>query len=219
MPVSLPIVAPGTIGSYSDLLVLLAQYMDRDDLGDRFPAFLAMAEAQIGRVLRDLNQETRDLWVISAETYELPANFRKMRKIHIEGNPDRPLDEISPVAAPRRFSGDSGTPLAYWREGSTLVFAPPPDMPYTFRVTYFVRIEPLSVDVPTNWLLELHPDIYLWGVLREAAAYIRDPDAVAYSEGRFATAIEELKAESATDRWGGGPLVPTGINQVRAGRR
>lgn len=219
MPVALDYVVPGTIGDYASLVEKVGLWMDRTDLEDRIPDFIALVEARLNRLLRTINQETRDIWVISAETYALPSDYRKMRKIHIEGSPDRPLDEISPVAAPRRFSGDSGTPLAYWTEGRTLVLAPPPSEETTFRVTYFTRIAPLTVNAPSNWVLEEHPDIYVWGTLMEAAAYIRDPEAVGYCEGRYETGIAELQLESATDRWGGGPLVPTSVSQVRGGRR
>lgn len=219
MAIALSVVAPGTIGSYSDLVEKIGLYMDRDDLAERVPDFVAIVEAEINRRLRTINQETRTIWVISEESYVLPSDFRKMRKIHIEGMPDRPLDEISPVAAPRRFNGETGTPRAYWTEGRIMMLAPPPAAETTFRVVYFTRVAPLTADVPLNWVLEEHPDIYLWGALREAAAYIRDPDALAFSDGRFNDAVEQLRLSTANDRWGGGPLVPTSVGQVRGGRR
>lgn len=214
MAIALSIVAPGTIGDYSDLSALIARYMDRDDLGVDLAKFIVLVEAECNRVLRAVNQETKTLWVISDETFQLPSDFRKLRKIHIEGEPDRPLVEMSPVAAPMIYTGEKGLPRAYWLEGRVMTLAPPPLQTTTFRVTYFTRIEPLTPDTPVNWLLEEHPDVYVWGVLRQAAIYIRDPEAVATTDSLFNTAIEQLKLESRTDRFGGGPLVPTGVQQV-----
>lgn len=218
MAISLAYVVPGTIGNYSDLVTKVGQWLDRDDLEDRIPDFVVLVEARLNRLLRTINQETRDIWVIDEESFDLPPDYRKMRKIHIEGQPDRPLDEISPVAAPRRFNGDTGIPRAYWTEGRTLTLAPPPEAETTFRVTYFIRVPALTSDAPSNWVLEEHPDIYVWGAIKEASAFIRDPDALDYASARLDEAIAELQLESATDRWGGGPLVPTGMRQVRGAR-
>lgn len=207
------------IASYTDLVTKVGVYMDRDDLADQVPDFLSVIEPEINRRLRAVNMETRATWLISAEEYALPTDFRKMRAIHIEGAPDRPLDEISPVSAPRRFSGESGIPRAYWFEGRTLMLAPPPAAETAFKVVYFTRIQPLTAADTTNWVLEEHPDIYLWGAIREAAAFIRDPDAISFADSRFNNALEQLRQSSANDRWGGGPLVPTSPRQVRGGRR
>lgn len=209
MAISLAYIAPGSIGNYSDLVDLVGEYLDRDDLVDVIPRFVVIGEAEINRRLRTLEQEVKDLWVIEDEEFLLPDAFKRIRKLHIEGQPDRPLKEISPVAAPMAYDGSAGIPEAYWIEGDTLTLAPPPARATTFRVTYFMGVPHLTNDAPSNWLFERHPDVYVWVTLREAAAYIRDPDALDYASGRFDTAIEQVKLESRTDRFGGGPLVPT----------
>src|SRR3546814_767910 len=141
-----------------------------------------------------------------------------MRKIHIEGMPDRPLVEMSPQAVPSNYSGASGIPSAYFLEGRVISFAPPPADETQFRVTYFSRIPPLNSEDTSNWLLEEHPDIYLNGALLEAAIYIRDAEAIDFLTPRLDAGIAELQRESRLDRWGVGPLVPNGPRQVRGAR-
>lgn len=218
MTVSLSFIDPGTIGDYSDLEEKIAAWLDRDDLTPRIPDFIALLESRLNRLLRTVNQETKTIWVISDEAYALPADFRKLRKIHIEGSPDRPLAEVSPTAVPARYNGEAGTPQAYWVEGRVLSLAPPPNEATTFRVTYYLRIPPLTISAPVNWLLTEHPDIYLWGGLHQAATYIRDADAIALTKQYLDDAIAELQRESRLDSWGGGPLVPMAVRQVRGGR-
>ncbi|MFD1104582.1 phage adaptor protein [Sphingobium olei] len=215
MAVSIPYIEPGTIGDYVSLRDLVAAYMDRDDLEAMIPNFIAIIEAELNRRLRTVNQEFKDIWVISDEAYSLPSDFRKLRKIHIEGNPDRPLAEMSPTAVPNLYSGEAGIPQGYWLEGRVLSLAPPPNEATTFRVTYFQRIPPLTLSEPYNWVIREQPDLYVWGALREAAAYIRDPDGLNYASGRFESAVEQTNLESRRDRWGGGPLVPSALKQVR----
>jgi len=216
--VALPVTIPGQIGSYIDLQNLVAAYMDRDDLQDRLPVFIALAESRLNRLLRTVNQEFRAIWTIDSESWEMPSDFRRLRKIHIEGMPDRPLVEINPQSVAFNFSGAAGIPTAYFIEGRTITFAPPPADETDFRVTYWRRIPPLTVAEDTNWLLEEHGDIYLFAALLEASIYIRDPDAISLCSDRLDQAIAELQQESRLDRHGGGPLAPTVIRQVRGAR-
>lgn len=213
--VALSVIFAGTIGTYADLREKIELYLDRDDLADRIPDFIALLEARVNRVIRSVNQETRVTWVTGDESYSLPEDFRKLRKIYIEGSPDRPLREISPQAAAQQFSGATGTPQAYYIEGRTITFAPPPSISTTYGVTYWTRIEPLSADNDNNWLLEEHADIYLYGTLLEAAVYIRDADAVALCSEKLDAALGELQQMSRSDRWGAGPLAPNIIRQTR----
>lgn len=213
--VALSVIIAGTIGTYGDLRDKVALYLDRDDLVDRIPDFVALLEARINRLIRSVNQETRVVWAVSDESYNLPSDFRKLRKIAIEDSPDRPLREISPQSAASQFSGSTGTPQAYYIEGRTITFAPPPASATNFAVTYWTRIEPLTSDNDTNWLLEEHADIYLFGTLLEAAVFIRDTDAIALCSNKLDQAIAELQMMTRTDRWGAGPLVPNGPVQVR----
>jgi hypothetical protein len=218
MTVSLSVIEPGTIGDYQDLVSKVGDWLDRDDLDSQIPDFVALVEARLNRVLRAVNSEVSALWAVSDELYSLPSDFRKLRKLHIEGSPDRPLVEMSPVAIPTMFSGDTGTPRAYYIEGRQLGLAPPPDQSYTLRASYFQRIPPLTSAVPSNWVLSEHPDIYVWGTLMHAAYFIRDADAVDACSALFDQAIAELQRESRLDRWGAGPLVPNGPSQTRGGK-
>jgi hypothetical protein len=213
--VALSVVVAGTIGTYADLKNKVALYLDRDDLDEQISDFVALVEARINRVVRSVNQETRTIWTVSSESYTLPSDFRRLRKIAIEGTPDRPLREISPQSVAGQYNGSTGEPQAYYLEGRTITFAPPPAKPTRFSVTYWARVEPLTSENDSNWLLEEHPDIYLFGSLLEAAVYIRDVDAITYCSGKLDQAIAELQTESRTDRWGAGPLAPRGPSQVR----
>lgn len=216
--VALSVIIAGTIGNYGALRDKVALYLDRDDLEARIPDFVALLEARINRLIRGVNQETRTTWTTSDETYALPSDFRKLRKIHIEGSPDRALDEISPQSAAYMFNGQTGTPRAYFIEGRTITFCPPPTSSTTFRVTYFTRIEPLTSENDSNWLLEEHADIYMFGTLLEAAIYIRDAEAISLCSEKLDQALAELQRMARTDRYGGGPLTPKTPTQVRGAR-
>lgn len=218
MGISLAYLPSGTIGTYGDLQQKIALWLDRDDLNDRIPDFVALCEARLNRHLRTLNSEIRAIWTIDTETFDLPPDFRALRTLWIEGHPDDPLRNMSPNAIPNEFSGAPGVPKAYALSNRTLILSPPPYKAMDFQAIYFRALPPLTVNDQTNWLLNENPDIYFAGTLAAAAEFIRDDTAVSYWDGRFELFFEELKASSRRDRWGGAPLTPNAVRQTRGGR-
>ena len=66
-----------------------------------------------------------------------------------------------------------GRPRFWSLVGAELRYHPAPDREYTATLTYYVRIPALGDARPTNWLLVAHPDLYLFGSLKEAAPFLR----------------------------------------------
>lgn len=59
-------------------------------------------------------------------------------------------------------------------DGENLLLAPVPDQAYTAEIIYTTKLTPLSGSVSTNWLLDSHPDIYLYGSLVQSAPFLKD---------------------------------------------
>ena len=78
MGISLDVIVPGTIGNYDDLVAMVGNWLDRDDLTDRIPEFVALLEARLNRLLRTVMQETPATWAITGEEYALPDDFREI---------------------------------------------------------------------------------------------------------------------------------------------
>ena len=218
MAISLDVIVPGTIGTYDDLVDMVGNWLDRDDLTDRIPEFISLLEARLNRLLRTVMQETPAVWAVTGEEFALPDDFRKLRRLYPSGSPYSPLAEVASTLLPQW--ANSGTTNVYAVEGRTLRFSPAPssDKPLTLVASYWRRIPPLGADQPTNWLLDEHPDIYVWGALHQAALYIRDPEAENATSNLLDRSIAELQEMSRKDAHGG-PLVPQmGAVQVRGAR-
>lgn len=217
MGISLDVLDPGSIGTYDDLVGMVGNWLDRDDLNDRIPEFVSLLEGRLNRLLRTVMQETPATFVVTSETYALPDDFRKMRKLYYAGNPAFQLSEVSPA----ELVNWSNNPVTrvFAIEGRMLRFADAatPDKPVTLTGSYWRRIPPLGTFQPTNWILLEHPDIYLWGALHQAATYIRDGDAVDACKIYLDEAIAELISMSAKDQYGGA-ISPRTTVQVRGAR-
>lgn len=218
MAIALNVIQPGTIGTYTDLVAKVASWLDRDDLTDQIPDFIALLESELRDKLRTIYQETLDVWSVSGGTYLMSDDVLAVRRMYPTGQPDAPLKEVTSDAL-QRFLTVGGPTRVYAMEGRRISFAPAPSVasPYSVEVNYWRRIPPLSATAPDNWLLNRRADIYLWGTLHYAAAYIRDPEAMEACRQYLDAAVDQLQQASRNDAWAG-PLYPDTSRQVRGAR-
>jgi hypothetical protein len=64
----------------------------------------------------------------------------------------------------------------------------------------------LSDSNTTNWLLDDHPDLYLFGSLARAEAYLKDDERVAFWKSAEDEALSEVIREANQKRMPAGPL-------------
>lgn len=182
-------------GTYSGLKASVADWLHRTDLTNQIPDFIRMAEAQISRRLRLRRMVQRETATISGELMTLPTDF-------IE---DISLVLTSPLQRDLAFqtNGDmdflasrlcaAGVPECYGVISGGLRVLPMPDQPYQALLTYYGSVPALSDDNPTNWLLTIHPDIYLYGACVQAAPYMSDDERVPVWTGIFGTLLDDLQ--------------------------
>lgn len=73
----------------------------------------------------------------------------------------------------------------------------------------------LSDSVTTNWLLQKHPDVYLYGALCESGPFLQDISLLAVFESRFERAM--LDVQNVEDRAKGEQVLTTEITPAQLG--
>jgi hypothetical protein len=68
---------------------------------------------------------------------------------------------------------------------------------------YWKRFDTLSGTTTSNWLLANAPDVYLFGALAEAAAYLGDDTHWPQWEQRYQMAVQRLQSADDRSRWSG----------------
>lgn len=203
---------------YAALIQKISDWLNRDDLADEIPGFIALFEERFNRIVR--SREVTTLWAVTAGSYALPGDFRRLRKACLNASPNQQLVQVAPDEAVRLFGGIAGTPQAYSIEGDedgvpTLYLYPAGDA--SLRVTYFSKLPALSITNTSNWLIEDNSDLYLAGALFYATSFIDDPDQSAKFDAYVTAALDELTTALRNDKWSG-PLAPLGPAQVRGAR-
>lgn len=217
MAIAIPTYSPGSISTYTDLITEIRDLSDdadyRQDIIDRA---IRKAEAEFNRKLRAPEMETRAVLTITGELTQLPSDFLSLRYLFQEGNPDSPMKSMSPAAMLSTYAGVSGTPSAYTIEGNYLRVGPVGSA--AVELLYLASITPLSDGQVSNWLLRLHPDLYVSASMFYLAARERDASAMSFWSGLTAQLMDDINGAAQRNRWGAGPLVPAGPRQVRGVR-
>ena len=197
------------ISNYTELKTAVANWLDRDDLTNRIPEFIALAESRFNRLLRIRAMESKQTasTVAGQQNLALPSRFIQMRNLQINTSPVTPMQYVTPEIFDRLYGGSSnGTPKFYTIIANELQLGPTPDTVQTIEMLFYERFENLSATVTTNWMITNAPDIYLYGSMLEAEPFIMNDPRVQLWATAFQQAIKDLQEQDNRDRHSGSAL-------------
>ena len=197
------------IGNYTQLQTAVANWLDRDDLTDRIPEFITLAEARMNRVLRLRLMESKYTasTVAAQRNYNLPTGYVQMRNFQINTSPITPLQYVSPEIYDRLWGGSTGgTPQFYTIITNEIQLGPVPGSVLTLEMLFYKKITALSGTNTTEQMLTDNPDIYLYGALLEAEPFIMNDERVALWGKGFQQAVADLQEQDNKDRHSGSAL-------------
>jgi hypothetical protein len=184
--------------TYSDLQSAVADYAWRGDMTTQIPLFIQMTETEVAQRVR----RTTATAVISVSGYSnpLPSDCQEVRAVRIySSNPyqSSPLYLVSPdmLAEFAQLSNTTGIPQYAYILGNNIVLSPTPTSTSTLEVIYYQKLVPLSSTNTSNVVLAERPDIYLFGALKNAAIFLKDPDKVQLYTPPFEAAVQQLNNE------------------------
>ena len=184
--------------TYAELKASVADWLNREDLAAAIPSFVALAEADMNRKLKDWRMDVVLPVTLSGQYTALPSGWLSTTRLNLT-TPTSRLDLASDGAlAEMRFQrGDvTAKPTHYAHTAGSIEVYPTPDASYTAELVYRAKIASLSDAAPTNWLLAAAPDCYLYGSLMQSAPYLKDDARIAIWGGLYAEAISGLNAAS-----------------------
>lgn len=197
------------IATYADLQALIKSRLSRADLDLLIPDFIALFEAQANREIRTREMEERSFNTLSGPYIDVPDDYLELRNVQINTSPARRLQMVTPETLDRSFrSTDSGVPAVFTVIGTQFQFAPVPDADYQIEIAYYARIRALSDLNPTNWLLTLHPDLYLYGSMLQAEMHIKNDKRLMTWATAYANALSALKRHERDSRFSGSVMMP-----------
>jgi hypothetical protein len=173
----------------------IADWLNRDDLTAIIPDFVSLAEAQLERRLPTQKMVKRSTATIDTPFSALPSDFLSAKSLVLTSTaPVQPLvflteDEID---AKKYVYRTTGKPQYFALVGNQIEVLPAPDTGYTAELTYIATLAKLSDSNASNWILERHPDVYLYGSLLQAAPYLRDDERIPVWSSLYQAAIADM---------------------------
>jgi hypothetical protein len=191
------------LANYTDLKASVADFLNRSDLTSVIPDFVTLAEADLNRSLRVREMSVRTRAPIDSQYVKLPVDFLGMRNIDLLTDPITPMTYKNLQNLDIHRAGDAtGKPIYYSIVQNNIEFAPVPDGDYTIEIVYYQKVPPLSVNT-TNWLLDNHPDAYLYGTLQHSAPYLQHDERVGIWAGKYQQIIESITTSDEKAKFSG----------------
>lgn len=206
--------------NYADITNLALSYIDRindTDLIARIPGFLLVVEARINRALktRQMSARAATPLIDGQEYYALPPDFAGMQDVELRTDLIS-KDRISlQYATPERMNnlslgGYSGKFVFYSIVANQLqVYPVVADK--IIEMIYYRRLPPLTAQNDSNWLSDLSPDVYTFGLLVEMNSYVKDAETAVLWDKRFVDALDGIATDDNMNRWGGPAMAVTSI--------
>lgn len=210
--------------TYNKLVAAIGDWVNRTDLVDIIPQFISLTESEVTRTLRVPAMERRLLTDVTNGVVLLPFDYLEAKNIFYISNGGRKTIERTNFSKVSQILSNTGSavggfPTHFARTGTQLVIAPAvSDGTGVIELEYYTSIPSIVPDarIPTidpdgsNWLLDMAPEVYLFGALHEASMYIKDLERAEYWRGKFDLAVNKLQRMSDMSEYSGSELATYG---------
>jgi len=201
--------------NYLEVKELALAYSDREndtEILAKIDLFIRVTESRINRILKvqKMSIRTQLLTVADQEYYGLPFDFAGLRDIEIRDDDTSKSRDTLQYLSPEQMNdavkkGGVGGKIAYTIIANQLQIYPTQDGKL-FELIYYAKVPQLNSVDTTNWLSENSPDVYLFGIMVEISAFVKNAEVAQLWDTRFATAMEELHHDDKLTRWSGTSL-------------
>lgn len=185
------------LSSYTELKASIAGWLNREDLTTQIEDFVTLAEARFNREIRVPDMIKRSSSTISSGYVTLPTDWLQSIAIRVSSSTQfNAIEYITPEDY-YDLSNDNltGEPRYYTLISNKLHLMPEPADSLTLELTYYAKITALSGSNASNWLLARSPDLYLYGSLVAAEAYLMNDERLAVWKTGADQIIADIKLE------------------------
>ncbi len=201
-------------GTYSGLLSSLASWMDRDDLAAVIPDFVTLFESNAnteGALRTEFNRTSTVVpTTIALDHINTPADYMgtdTLRLTQVGGSYSilKPYGGASSLYTDYPNASTQGQPKGFFNLAGKLEIAPVPDAVYQVQLYYYQKI-PALVTYSANWLLTHYPQVYLFGSLVAAEAFLGSDPRISTWGNLYDNAIQKIGGATDRNKYGGSSL-------------
>jgi hypothetical protein len=179
--------------------------------------FLKIVESRINRYLDTQNMALIAYTSIIPEqhVYLLPTDYLSISAIEFTDlnsqNSGIPLALIDTYSQVSELNNNLNAVYHYSIGANVITVTSLPSISdgsnWVLQITYYKRIVPLTDVNITNWISEKNPDCYVFGLLTEINAYVKDANTTGLWNERFKECLGEIDAQDYEYKWSGSPII------------
>jgi hypothetical protein len=203
-------ITSGSYDTYDTLTAAVPDYLDAQIDSAQVPGWVGLVEAEINRRLAldpVRPQLTRQTITLDAEYVTIPTDFQKDVSLeYVESDGTRHeirfvdftglVDDVAnPIPETWLFSANPDytdkPEVAAIIDGEMRLF-PVPDASYSGTFLYNAKLTAISDTNQQNWFLAAHSDVYLYGLLFHANAFLPDKETAAQWFDLFNSRLDQV---------------------------
>ena len=191
------------------LVEAVKSYLNRPNLPEVDVAtMIASVEGELNRELRDHPRNMRrteytipttnaagDPYTEDTPILPLPMDMASLVSLFTDTTR---YEQYPPTVTPSQ---------GYVERGDCLQVYPTPSRGTTFYMDYVAFLAPLQAAADTNWVSDYFSDLYLYGVLKEAAVFLKDDQRLALWQQEFLRRLDGVRRQGWNQNIGATPRV------------
>lgn len=207
------------ITTYAELQASVANWLNRSDLTSQIPDFIALAEAEMRRVLKTRFVQTETVSLVADDgdyTISAAANLIGDYEFYITSSAEY-AGRLHPVTPGQLYDNRrlnynaTARPVLFAIQDDEILVSPVPDTSYTAVLSY-EGLAALSDSNTTNYVLTNAPDLYLFGALSMAELYVHNDERMPLWKAQFNEGIEQLKIAKERAEFPNTPVMGKPVN-------
>ena len=197
---------------YDKIKTVAYAYADRSDVAttDRYDDFLRIVEAKVNRVLKTLKMTNRATLPTQEgkNYYGLPSDFEGIRDLQINDPEGESAVVTLQYLTPEQLNEEANSiyksDQTYYSIITDQLHIYPARQDSIIEMVYYKKVPQINDTTTTNWLSDENPDVYVFGVLVEIFAFVKDPESSMLWSSRYEQALGEIKNNDLDIRWNNG---------------
>ena len=180
--------------TYATLKSDIASWLNRNDLTAQIPSFVRLTEARIARDVRagELTTSVTLTILSGATSVALPDDYVEGRSVTTQAGLRFVTQERMQLI---KQGGSAESVYSIYGGSIHIPFAAASNV--SVALVYYAKPAEMTADADTNWILENHPGLYLFGALSEACIFMADDNRAALFEAKYQGGLTSLRVSDA----------------------
>jgi len=175
---------------------------------DNLPTIITTAEAELNRVIKVEDRVTVADIVAEATSWPMPADYRSMRSLSSPLRGEMVYNIPADFANKRASNKATGKDYTVVNNTLRLIGNISAESPVTLEAWYYRKLVPFADDPEGvyNWLVQDYFDVYLYGVLKHTAPFLREDERLTTWAALYNDAKASALEENDDRKYAGSPL-------------